>query len=328
MSDDNSIVEATYWWGIPTLFRCPHETDPGAVDIALVGVPHSSGNGTTERDQHLGPRAVRNYSTEYRRFHAVYGTSPWDQCRVGDMGDTPLPHALNNERALKDIENFYAKLDAANARPVSIGGDHSIPLPILRSIAGPNSNIASEPVALIHFDAHFDTAGGEDHFMGCTEWSGSFARIICEEGLVDPSNVFQIGIRGHGFAEDDSEFSRSVGYNVIDRAEVARRGIPDVLKQIRETIDDKPTYITFDLDVLDPTEAPGVANVEPGFAGLRMQDALDFFHGMRGMNIIGGDIACLMPTKDSPNGITTTNATVVMFEMISLIADYLDRGKG
>lgn len=130
MSDDLEAArkssQSWYWWGIPTFFRCPWNEDPAQAEIALVGVPHSSGNGSTERDQHLGPRAVRNVSGFYRRTHYVHGFAPWDVARINDLGDVPLPEAMNNEACVRDIEAFYRRLDEAGTRPVSMGGDHSI----------------------------------------------------------------------------------------------------------------------------------------------------------------------------------------------------------
>ena len=126
LSADRTMVENLYWWGIPSLFRCPIETDPAGCDIALVGVPHSTGNGTTERDQHLGPRAVRNVSAQLRRVHATYGMSPWEACRIADLGDVPFPEANDNERCIERITEYFRAIDRAGARPVAIGGDHSI----------------------------------------------------------------------------------------------------------------------------------------------------------------------------------------------------------
>ena len=145
-----------FWWGLPTLFRCPPVTDPTDTDIALVGVPHSSGNGTTWRDQHLGPRSVRNASMGYRRHHLRWDLDPWRACRIHDLGDVPIFESLANDRAVHEIEAFYKKIDRAGARPVSIGGDHSISLAILRAIAGPRSQ-HGRAAALVHFDAHYDT---------------------------------------------------------------------------------------------------------------------------------------------------------------------------
>ena len=125
-AEDRMMLEGLYWWDIPTLFRCPIERDPAMLDIALVGVPHSTGNGTTERDQHLGPRAVRDVSAMARRVHIEFQVDPWQSCRIGDMGDVPLPEANDNERCIERITDFYRAIDAAGTRPVSIGGDHAV----------------------------------------------------------------------------------------------------------------------------------------------------------------------------------------------------------
>lgn len=316
--DSNELPEGSNWWGIATLFRCELENDPANVDIGLVGVPHSTGNGTSTRDQHYGPRMVRHMSTEYRRSHEEFGIYPWDMCRIRDMGDPPLPHAMINELAIDDIYKFYKKIDAGNVRPVSIGGDHSVTLPILRAIAGEKSKLGQGKIAIVHFDAHTDTYNTEPHYMGMKEWAGSWACDMKDEGLVDPDCVFQIGIRGHGYDQPDT----NQGYRVIPYKEFTRLGVDRVIEEIRARIGDRPVYITFDLDVLDPTVAPGVANVEPG-EGMRMGEAMGVLQGMRGMNVIGGDVVCLVPPKDNRNNITSINAGVIMFEQISLIADYL-----
>ena len=120
-SDQNIFMENLYWWGIPTLFRCPHDEDLEQCDIGLVGVPHSTGNGTTERDQHLAPRSLRNVSGCYRRAHGKFGITPWELCRINDLGDVLMPHAMVNDITVKDIEAYYKRLDQAGVRPVSIG---------------------------------------------------------------------------------------------------------------------------------------------------------------------------------------------------------------
>jgi guanidinopropionase len=317
----------TNWWGIATFFRCAIETDPDKADIALVGVPHSSGNGTTERDQHLGPRAVRNVSPEYRRLHREFGFAPWDRCRIADFGDVPLPRAMDNDDTMRDIEAWYRGLDAASTRPVSTGGDHSITLPILRAIAGRDSTLSGEPVAVVHFDAHHDTYGvdelGANHYLGNDEWAGAWGRIMAEEGLVDPDRVTQIGMRGHEFSPNDGIESRRLGYRVIYKEEFDQLGVDAVVSEVRDRVGGAPTYITFDLDVLDTTVAPGVANLEPGYPGMTMIEAMKVLQGLRGLNIVGADVVCLMPTKDNPNNITSINASVILFEQICLIADCL-----
>lgn len=317
--------ESWYWWGIATFFRCPLAETPGEVDIGLVGVPHSSGNGSTERDQHLGPRAVRNVSGYYRRSHGVHGFSPWDIAKISDLGDVPLPEAMNNEACVRDIEAFYARLDATGTRPVSIGGDHSITGPIIKAIAGPGRRLSGgQPCALIHFDAHTDSYDNMPHWLGAKRSAAHWAAYTAKEGAVDPARSIQIGMRGHPATAIHTGgvggSSRALGYEVVPMAEFERLGIERTVEMIRARVGDRPAYVTFDLDCLDPSVAPGVSNLEPGFGGMTIREATRVLQGLNGLNIIGADVVCLMPTKDSPNQITAQVAMVMMFELICLIA--------
>ena len=317
--------QSWYWWGIPTFFRCPWNEDPAAADIALVGVPHSSGNGSTERDQHLGPRAVRHQSGFYRRTHAIHGFAPWENARVNDLGDVPLPEAMNNEASVRDIEAFYARLDAAGARPVSIGGDHSITGPIIKALAGPGRRTTGgRPAALIHFDAHTDSYDNMPHWLGAKRSAAHWAAYTVTEQAIDPARSIQIGMRGHPSGSIHKGgvggSSRELGYRVVTMAEFEDMGVKAALDLIRSRVGDAPAYITFDLDCLDPSVAPGVSNLEPGFGGFSIREATRLLQGLMGLDIIGGDVVCLMPTKDSPNQITAQVAMVMMFELICLIA--------
>jgi guanidinopropionase len=317
--------ESWYWWGIATFFRCPLAETPDEVDIGLVGVPHSSGNGSTERDQHLGPRAVRNVSGYYRRSHGVHGFSPWDIAKISDLGDVPLPEAMNNEACIRDIEAFYARLDATGTRPVSIGGDHSITGPIIKAIAGPGRRLSGgQPCALIHFDAHTDSYDNMPHWLGAKRSAAHWAAYTAKEGAVDPARSIQIGMRGHPATAIHTGgvggSSRALGYEVVPMAEFERLGIERTVEMIRARVGDRPAYVTFDLDCLDPSVAPGVSNLEPGFGGMTIREATRVLQGLKGLNIIGADVVCLMPTKDSPNEITAQVAMVMMFELICLIA--------
>jgi len=162
---DNSIMENLYWWGVPTFFRCPHETLKEHHDIAIVGVPHSTGNGTTERDQHLGPRAVRNVSAVLRRMHSEFQLDPWSSRTIADIGDVPFPRANDNEHCIEQITQFYKDIDTNRTRPVSIGGDHSITGGIVQAV-GKGHLTNGEPVCFLHLDAHTDVFTKVDHFLG------------------------------------------------------------------------------------------------------------------------------------------------------------------
>jgi guanidinopropionase len=316
---DLSMMENLYWWGIPTLFRCPQEKLEKA-DIALVGVPHSTGNGTTERDQHLGPRAVRNVSALQRRTHGDFKIDPWNELKIIDAGDVPFPRANDNEHCIEQITNFFKAIDNSNTRPVSIGGDHSITGGIIQGLAN-GILTQGEKVCFLHLDAHTDVFTTVDHFLGAKKSAAHWGAYLPDQGMVDPKHSMQIGLRGHPRTLDWLQPSYDYGYNIVTMKEYRQRGAVDVIEQIKTVLGGRPVYITFDLDCLDPSAAPAVSNIEPGVNGFSVDEAIELMHAVRGMNIIGGDVVCLMPTKDTPNQITSMVAAAVMFEMISMIAE-------
>lgn len=316
---DASMMNNLYWWGIPTLFRCPQD-DFRSADIALVGVPHSTGNGTTERDQHLGPRAVRNVSALQRRVHGEFGVDPWTAAKIVDAGDVPFPRANDNEHCIQQITDFYKQIDRAGTRPVSIGGDHSITGGIIQAL-GNGTLSKGEKVCFLHLDAHTDVFTTVDHFLGAEKSAAHWGAYLVDDGLIDASHSMQIGLRGHPRTMDWLQPSYDYGYNVVTMKEYRQRGALDVIEQIKATLAGRPVYITFDLDCLDPSVAPAVSNIEPGVTGFSMDEAVELLHAVRGMNIIGGDVVCMMPTKDSPNQITAMVGAAVMFEMLSMIAE-------
>ncbi|MDA0846574.1 MAG: arginase family protein [Proteobacteria bacterium] len=316
---DKSMMDNLYWWGVPTLFRAPHAAADGA-DIALVGVPHSTGNGTTERDQHLGPRAVRNVSALQRRVHGVFEIDPWTSAHIVDAGDVPFPRANDNEDCIQRITDFFADIDSSGARPVSIGGDHSITGGIVQAL-GRGKIAGGEPVSFLHLDAHTDVFTKVDHFLGAEKSAAHWGAYLADQGKVDPTRSMQIGLRGHPRTLDWLQPSYDYGYNIVTMADYRKRGAADVIEQIKSVLDGRPVYITFDLDCLDPTVAPAVSNIEPGVTGFSMDEAVELLRAARGMNIIGGDVVCMMPTKDSPNQITAMVGAAIMFEMISMIAE-------
>ena len=223
-SPEERMMENLYWWGIPTMFRCPNHSDPADCDIALVGVPHSSGNGTTEKDQHLGPRALRNVSATARRVHLEMGFDPWETARVADLGDVPLPEANDNEASIQRITDYFKTVDAAGARPVSIGGDHSITDGILQALGG--GKLAGEkPVSLLHLDAHTDVFAKVPHFLGAKKSAAHWGAYLVDQGQVDAKSSVQIGIRGNPRTLDWLQPSYDYGYNVITMKEFRTMGL-------------------------------------------------------------------------------------------------------
>lgn len=325
---DRTQVEMLYWWGIPTLFRAPYDPNPANSDIALVGVPHSAGNNSTERDQHLGPRTVRHVSANARRYHAAFGFMPWDACRIHDLGDVPLPEASDNERSVERITEFFKKIGEVNARPISIGGDHGITGAIVQGIAGQGSRLTGgRKAALLHLDAHTDTYDNLDHWLGSKKSAANWAAYLVTQGNVDPTKSVQIGMRGNPRGPNWLQRARDIGYEVITMAQYREMGATQTIEIIRKRIGDSPLYITFDLDCLDPTVAPGVSNLEAGVTGWTMDEAVQLLRAVRGFDVIGGDVVCLMPTKDLPNNITSMVAAAVMYELVGLVADRIASSK-
>ena len=319
-SSDESMMETMYWWGIPTLFRCKNDPNPKNCDIALVGVPHSAGNGTTERDQHLGPRAVRHISAGLRRAHLDFGINPWELKKIHDLGDVPLPEANDNEKCIERITQYFSIIADEKKPVVSIGGDHSITGGILQGLVKENSPLTKgQKVSLLHIDAHTDTYHQLDHFLGAKKSAAHWGSYLVKQGQVDASHSMQIGIRGNPRTLDWLQPSYDLGYNVITMAEFNKRGLTSVIEETLEKVGDNPIYITFDLDSLDSTIAPGVSNLEPSFTGFNLEEAKALVQCLKSKNVIGGDVVCLMPTKDSPNNITSMVAASIMFEIISVI---------
>ena len=319
----DAVLRGTYWWGMPTLLGAEHDPDPGNAQIALVGVPHSTGNGTTERDQHLGPRAVRNVSPWLGgRVHNEFGIDPWQKARIRDVGDVPFPRANDNEHCIAQISEFYRILDRADARPVSIGGDHSITGGILMGMAGPDARTTGgQKAALLHLDAHTDTFEMLDHFLGAERSAAHWGAYLVREGYVDAGRSVQIGLRGHTRSLDWLQSSHDLGYEVITMQRYREIGAEAACQIIHDRLGDSPVYITFDLDCLDPTIAPAVSNLEPGVGGFSIDEANRLLRCVRGKTVIGGDVVCLMPTKDQPNNLTAMVASTMLFEIMSLVAD-------
>lgn len=292
--------------GISTFMRLPLAT-PGEVDIALVGVPFDGGTTNRPGARH-GPREIRNQSSLIRRVHHVTGISPYDILRVADCGDSPI-NPIDLGDGLRKIEGFFAEIRRAGTIPITAGGDHLISLPILRALTD------GSPVGMIHFDAHSDT---NDRYFGDNPYThGTPFRRAIEEGLLDPKRVVQVGIRGAIYDASDYEFARSSGIRIVFIEEIAERGPAAVMEEARAILGDLPTYISFDIDVIDPSMAPGTGTPEIG--GITTREALGMLRSLRGLPIIGADVVEVSPPFD-PSGATALAAATVMFEIICIVA--------
>jgi guanidinopropionase len=293
---------------IATFMRLPYTTELSQLDIALIGVPWDGGTTNRAGARH-GPREIRSASALMRKVHPTTDIQPYSLARIADLGDSPV-NPIDLMDSLKRIENFYAKVHAAGALPLSAGGDHLITLPIFRAIA------KDRPVGMIHVDAHCDT--NDTYFGGNKYTHGTPFRRAVEEGLLDPKRVIQIAIRASKYAPDDNDFSHNSGMRVMEMQEVDKVGIEAVIAEARRVVGDGPTYISFDVDGLDPVFAPGTGTPEAG--GLTTREALTLLRGLRGLNLIGGDVVEVSPPFDQSGNTALVGATM-MFEIMCLLAE-------
>ena len=298
--------------GIATFFRTPAAEDLSAVDVGVIGVPFDGGVTNRSGARH-GPRAVREQSTLLRRINGVTGVTPFATTRVRDLGDCWLesPYAL--EGALAEIEGFYKTVVQAGVVPLSVGGDHAISLPILRAVA------AGGPVGMVHIDAHCDTG---DDYMGSRFHHGAPFRRAVEEGLLDPKRVIQIGIRGTTNDPEMWGFSERSGMRVLPMEEFHDKGWRFAAEEARRVVGDGPTYLTFDIDSLDPSQAPGTGTPEAG--GLMAIEALRLVRSLRGVDFVGGDLVEVSPAFDSGT-LTAFNGASMLFEILCLLTEARER---
>ena len=299
---------------VASFMRLPIERDPKKLDIALVGVPWDGGTTNRPGARH-GPREIRNMSTLMRRVHHVSLVAPYELCRVGDYGDTPVnPIDLND--SLGRIQTFFTALYEAGAAPLSAGGDHLVTLPILRAIG------RDTPLGLVHFDAHSDTS--DSYFGGEKYTHGTPFRRAVEEGLIDPKRTIQIGIRGSMYSSDEKEWAQDAGIRIVHIEEFFRLGAEKVVAMARDTVGDGPTYVSFDVDGLDPVYAPGTGTPEIG--GFSTAEAQHMIRGLDGLDLVGGDVVEVSPPFD-PSGNTALVGATMMFEILCVLAPAVHRRK-
>lgn len=293
--------------GIASFFRAPMTQDLADVDIGVIGVPFDGGVTNRTGARH-GPRAVREQSTLLRRINAATGVAPFAACRVRDLGDCWIEKPYELVGALEEIAGFYRTVLAAGVTPLSVGGDHSISLPILRAVA------ASGPVGMVHVDAHCDTG---DDYLGSRFHHGAPFRRAVEEGLLDPARVIQIGIRGTVNHPDHWGFSQRSGMRVLTMEEFDDTSWRFAAAEARRVIGAGPAYLSFDIDSLDPSEAPGTGTPEAG--GLRALEALRLLRALEGLDFVGGDLVEVAPPFD-PGTLTAFNGASILFEILCLLA--------
>lgn len=304
--------------GIATLMRLPwmqlDDPDLAEVDIGLVGVPWDGGTTNRSGARH-GPRQVRDLSTLVRNVNRASGLKPFSLCNCADLGDSPV-NPVDLLDSLVRIEGFFDRLREANIAPLAVGGDHLVSLPILRALA------KDGPVGMVHFDAHTDTW---DRYFGDFKYThGTPFRRAIEEGLLDPKRTVQIGIRGALYNDAEDTWGQQQGIRVIDIDEFHRMGLEAVIGEARRVVGDGRTYVSFDVDALDPVYAPGTGTPEIG--GLTTLEAQRLVRGLQGLNLVGGDVVEVSPPFD-PSGNTALVAATMLFEILCVLADSLSRRK-
>jgi len=293
--------------GLPTFMRLPISTSALGVDIGLVGVPFDGGTTNRAGARH-GPREIRNASSFIRRIHHASGISPYDLARVADLGDSPV-NPIDLMKSLDLITGFFNEIKGHGTIPISAGGDHLITLPILRALA------ADGPVGMVHFDAHSDT---NDRYFGDNLYThGTPFRRAVEEGLLDPKRVIQIGIRGSIYDPGDLDFAKAAGFRIVFIEEFVRRSPEDIIAEARAIVGDQPVYVSFDVDAIDPSQAPGTGTPEIG--GFTSFEAQRMVRGLQGLDIIGADVVEVSPPFDLSNMTSILGATL-MFELLCIVA--------
>lgn len=292
---------------IKTFFRLPIAELKQDFDVALFGLPFDGGV-SYRPGARFAPTSVREVSSLGRGYHMSRGEAVFDKIKVADIGDVPVV-PIDLKQTYEKIEKFVGDVCAAKKRFVSCGGDHSTTLPVLRALR----KHIGKPLGFVHFDAHLDTYpaawGNEYHH-------GAFARHAVEEGLVDPKRMLQIGIRGPLAGGDDLSFSKKHGITAVTIDDLRSKPLKDIAAGLMD-FGDYPTYISFDIDCLDPAYAPGTGTPVPG--GMTSYEAQIMLRALKIKNLVGGDIVEISPPYDQSQ-ITAIMGVDVMFEMLCLMA--------
>ena len=306
-----SGLESPRFAGVPTFMRLPaiDPTGPELKDVAIgfVGVPWDGGTTNRPGARH-GPRQLRDLSTMIRRVHPVSGLDPFTVVNCADLGDVPVNPA-DLQDTLKRVTAFYDVLVKAGIAPVTAGGDHLVSLPVLRSLA------KKQPLGMIHFDSHTDLF--DDYFGGFKYTHGTPFRRAIEEGLLDPKRIVQIGIRGTAYGSEDIDFARSVGVRIMRIEEVMEKGPDKVMAEARTIVGAKPIYVSFDIDGIDPSQAPGTGTPEIG--GYSTFQAQQMVRKLSGLDIVGCDLVEVSPPFDLSGGTAWVGASI-MFELLCTLA--------
>lgn len=293
--------------GPATMMRLPTQTDARGLNAAFVGVPFDIGT-SNRSGARLAPRQVRDESRMLRPYNVATLAAPFESLQVADIGDVPI-NTFNLLKSMDIIEQFYVdNILKYDCKPLTLGGDHTIALPILRALKQKYG-----AVAMVHVDAHADI---NDDMFGEKIAHGTPFRRAVEEGLLIPDKVVQIGLRGTGYSAQEFNWSREQGFRVVPAEACWHQSLTPLMAEVREQIGDVPMYLSFDIDGIDPAYAPGTGTVE--IAGLTVPQALEIIRGLRGQQIVGADLVEVSPPYD-PSGNTALLAANLLFEMLCVL---------
>jgi len=294
--------------GPSTFARLPELRDVSHCDVAIVGIPFDAGT-SYRPGARFGPQAIRQASRHLRtQYHPAYDTEPFAEQQVADAGDIAC-NPYNIEKAVVEIQKAATELLGKADRIISLGGDHTIALPLLRAV-----NHHHGQVALVHFDAHLDTW---DTYYGAPYTHGTPFRRAAEEKLFLESASMHVGIRGPLYSREDLKNDEELGFKVIHCDEFQSEGIEHVVKRIRDRVGDNPMYLSIDIDVLDPAHAPGTGT--PEIAGMTTRELVGVLRGLAGLNIISADVVEVSPAYDHAE-LTSLSAATTVFEITNLFA--------
>ncbi|KAF4801397.1 Agmatinase, mitochondrial [Turdus rufiventris] len=288
------------------MMKLPMQASAEGLDVAFVGVPLDTGT-SNRPGARFGPRQIRAESAMLRRYNSSTGAAPFDSLRVADIGDVHV-NLYNLPDSCRRIREYYQDIAASGCVPLTLGGDHTITYPILQALAAKHG-----PVGLVHVDAHTDTG---DSALGEKIYHGSTFRRCVDEGLLDCGRVVQIGIRGSSYTPNPLKYCREQGFRVVPAEECWMKSLEPLMREVRAQLGDKPVYISFDIDGLDPAYAPGTGT--PEIAGLTPAQALEIIRGCKGLNIVGCDLVEVAPMYDV-SGNTALLGANLLFEMLCVL---------
>ncbi|MEL7125248.1 MAG: agmatinase [Pseudomonadota bacterium] len=298
--------------GPGTFMRLPSVADLSGLDVAVLGIPMDIGT-SWRSGTRFGPKQVRAESAMIRPYNIQTGAAPFDGLQVADIGDLAI-NTFSLSDSLRIIAESYGAILNHSVVPMAIGGDHSITLPILRAVAAKHG-----PVALVHVDAHADV---NDEMFGERETHGTVFRRAYEEGLTAPEKTYQIGLRGTGYTAEDFTEAAGWGFQQFLAPELWGRDLSTIGAEIRRDIGDAPTYITYDIDSLDPAYAPGTGTPEIG--GLSTAQAMQLIRSLRGLNVVGCDLVEVSPPYDT-SGNTALVGANILFELLCILPGVIYR---